>query len=183
MTRALMSVLAMYRYDSTLFDGMTVPSGLDKTGLVNELTMQLGEVNTIISDPEVMKAAIAEWSKTKADIWQHLFDTTQYEYNPIWNKDGTYTETETRDLKNTADTEATNKVTGYNSDDMRDAAQTVGKGSGTDTGTITRTREEHGNIGVTTTQQMIREEREIADYSLYQIIIDDFKTRFCIMVY
>lgn len=183
MSRALMSVLAMYRYDNTLFDGLTVPEGLNKTGLINELTMQLGEVNTIISNPEVLKDAITEWSKTKADIWQHLFDTTQYEYNPIWNKDGVYSETETRDLKTTADTDATNKVTGYNSDDMRDAAQTVGNGSGTDTGTITRVREEHGNIGVTTTQQMIREEREIADFSLYQVIIDDFKMRFCIMVY
>ena len=33
------------------------------------------------------------------------------------------------------------------------------------------------------TQQMIKEEREIADWSLYQLIIDDFKQRFCIMVY
>lgn len=183
MTRALMSIMAMYEYDNSLFDGLTIPEGLSRSGLINELIMQLAEVNTIISDPDIMRAAITEWSKTRSDIWQHLFETTQYEYNPIWNKDGTYTETETRDLHNTANTEATNKVTGYNSDEMHDAAQTVGEGRGSDTGTITRERREQGNIGVTTTQQMIREEREVADFSLYQVIIDEFKMRFCIMVY
>lgn len=181
--RVLMSILAMYRYDETLFDGLQVPDGLDKEGLINELCMQLAELNTIISNPDVMKLAIAEWSKTKAAIWKHLFETTQYEYNPIWNKDGTYTETETRDLKSEATANALNQVTGYNSETMRDAERTESEGSGADTGTITRVREEHGNIGVTTTQQMIKEEREIADWSLYQVIIDDFKTRFCIMVY
>ncbi len=181
--RALLSILGMYNYDGTLFDGLQVPAGLNKQALINELCMQLAEVNTIISDPAVMKAAISEWSKTKAAIWQHLFETTQYEYNPIWNKDGTYKETETRNLKSKADAEALNQVTGYNSDTMRDAEKTRSSGSGEDTGTVTREREEHGNIGVTTTQQMIREEREVADFSLYQLIIDDFKTRFCIMVY
>lgn len=181
--RVLMSILAMYRYDETLFDGLQVPEGLDKQGLINELCMQLAELNTIISNPDVMKLAIAEWSKTKAAIWEHLFETTQYEYNPIWNKDGTYTETETRDLKSKANANALNQVTGYNSETMRDAERTESEGSGTDTGTITRERREQGNIGVTTTQQMIKEEREIADWSLYQVIIDDFKTRFCIMVY
>jgi hypothetical protein len=41
----------------------------------------------------------------------------------------------------------------------------------------------HGNIGVTTTQQLIREQREIDLFNLYDIIIEDFKMRFCILVY
>lgn len=204
---ALMSILTMYKYDSTLFDGLTVPAGLDKTGLINELCMQLAEVNTIISNPNVMKLAIAEWSKTRAAVWQHLFDTTQYEYNPIWNKDGSYTETETRNLKTTdngtqtrdltgtADSTVTGDRTAFNSDTYEPVDRGTSKGSSTDkgniksdnekndTGTVTRVRIEQGNIGVTTTQQMIREEREIADWSLYQVIIDEFKMRFCIMVY
>ena len=40
-----------------------------------------------------------------------------------------------------------------------------------------------GNIGVTTTQKLIREEREIDLFNLYDIIIEDFKMRFCILVY
>ena len=204
---ALMSILTMYKYDNTLFDGLTVPAGLDKTGLINELCMQLAEVNTIISNPDVMKLAITEWSKTRVAVWNHLFETTQYEYNPIWNKDGSYTETETRNLKTTDNGTQTRDLTGtakstvtgdrtaFNADTYQPVDRGISDGSSTDkgniksdsekndTGTVTRVRIEQGNIGVTTTQQMIREEREIADWSLYQVIIDEFKMRFCIMVY
>lgn len=183
MSRVLISLMALYHWDEHILDGLQIPSGLAREPLIAEMLAQLAELNLIITDPEILKEVIKQWSATKIDIWQHLFDTTQYEYNPIWNKDGTYTETETRDLHTTAEANALNKVTGYNSDSLKDAEKTESDGTGSDTGTITRVREEHGNIGVTTTQQMIKEEREIADFSLYQLIIDDFKERFCVMVY
>ena len=41
----------------------------------------------------------------------------------------------------------------------------------------------HGNIGVTTTQNMIKQERQIDLFNIYDIIIEDFKMRFCILVY
>ena len=41
----------------------------------------------------------------------------------------------------------------------------------------------HGNIGVTTTQKLIREQRDIDLFNLYDIIIEDFKMRFCILIY
>ena len=41
----------------------------------------------------------------------------------------------------------------------------------------------HGNIGVTTTQKLIREQREVDKFNLYDIITDEFKMRFCILVY
>lgn len=41
----------------------------------------------------------------------------------------------------------------------------------------------HGNIGVTTTQSMIEQEREIAKFNIYDYIINSFKNRFCLLVY
>ena len=41
----------------------------------------------------------------------------------------------------------------------------------------------HGNIGVTTTQKLIREQRDVDLFNLYDIIIEDFKMRFCILIY
>ena len=38
-------------------------------------------------------------------------------------------------------------------------------------------------IGVTTTQELIREQRDIDLFNLYDKIIEDFKMRFCILVY
>lgn len=41
----------------------------------------------------------------------------------------------------------------------------------------------HGNIGVTTSQQMIEAEREVALYNIIDVIITSFKNRFCLQVY
>ena len=40
-----------------------------------------------------------------------------------------------------------------------------------------------GNIGVTTSQQMINQEREVALFNIYDSIVTDFKKRYCILVY
>ena len=40
-----------------------------------------------------------------------------------------------------------------------------------------------GNIGVTTTQKMILEERQIAEFSIINYITLSFKERFCLLVY
>ena len=41
----------------------------------------------------------------------------------------------------------------------------------------------HGNIGVTTSQQMIEAERDVALYNIIDVIITSFKNRFCLQVY
>lgn len=46
-----------------------------------------------------------------------------------------------------------------------------------------RTGRAFGNIGVTTTQQMIRQERETVLFNMYKVITDSFIERFCLMIY
>ena len=41
----------------------------------------------------------------------------------------------------------------------------------------------HGNIGVTTSQQMIESERQIADFDIVDIIVREYINEFCIMIY
>lgn len=57
----------------------------------------------------------------------------------------------------------------------------------TSTGSDTRDRvlehKEQGNIGVTTTQEMIEEERKVAVFNIIDFIINDFIKRFCLLVY
>ena len=57
--------------------------------------------------------------------------------------------------------------------------------SGTDTGTVETefTDQEYGNIGVTMTQQLIQSERDLVRFNIYDLIIDDFKQRFCVLIY
>ena len=74
--------------------------------------------------------------------------------------------------------------------ESRNYGQTISKTGGTTHGeqvetsnTGSHTLHAHGNIGVTTTQKLVREERDIDLFNLYDIIIEDFKMRFCILVY
>lgn len=46
-----------------------------------------------------------------------------------------------------------------------------------------RTGRAFGNIGVTTTQQMIKQERETVLFNMYKVITDSFIERFCLMIY
>jgi len=51
-------------------------------------------------------------------------------------------------------------------------------------GTITRENHTTGNIGVTTSQQMIEQELEItAKLNVIEMIVNSFKNRFCLLVY
>jgi len=172
----LLSVMGLYQYDNTIFDVMELPEDLDATTLKAEILAECAELEVILPDPDVFKEVLNYWSKAHLSNWQHLMDVLEMEYNPIWNKDGTYTET--RNLASSAN--STGQVSAFNSTTFQNADHT--EATGTDTGTITR--RETGNIGVTSTQSMIREEVEIRkDFNIYQIIVEDFKSRFCLMVY
>ena len=51
------------------------------------------------------------------------------------------------------------------------------------TGRHTRNGRAHGNIGVTTSQQMIQSERDLVVFNLYDVIAESFIENFCLMVY
>ena len=255
MSLVTMSIFGLYQYDDHLFDDLSLPEGVDKNTVVNNILLESIDLETYISDPDTLKTAIKWWSLQHLPVWQHLKETTEYEYNPIWNKDGTFTETETRNLSGTknntqtrnlagssgntetrnlagttgntetrnlaggGNTETETGVNAYNGTDYTDrdkstttattsdtgTVQNAGitsdtgtiqhqgtssdtgtvtdQGSSSDTGTVTRQRSEKGNIGITTTQQMIKEEREIAEFNIISYIVKSFIERFCILVY
>ena len=63
--------------------------------------------------------------------------------------------------------------------------------TGTDTGTVTDvtdhnetiTRTETGNIGVTSTQSLIKEQRDVVQFDIYKYIVQSFKSMYCLGVY
>lgn len=182
-TRPILTINGMYNYDDSIFDNMTVPTNVVKQDVINNILFECAELETYIPDPDVMKIAIGVWSAKESSVWSALQATKEYVYNPIWNKDGTYSETETRNLTGTGSNTTNSNVAAYNATTLQPASQEVGSGTTTDTGTITTTRTEQGNIGVTTTQQMIKEEREIQEFNMIGYITESFKHRFCLMVY
>lgn len=248
--RATLSLMGMYEYDHTILDFFHYPDKwetVDKDVFVNKLLLDTAELEILYPDAEVFKMAIGYWSNAEVNNWNKLYDTTVLKYNPIWNKDGTVTETE-KHIKNNNYTDVTdgkiadhsstignqntetsgnekidttnntnekNYVFGFNSDSAAQSGETVTDDTGrtntdrsensktnssanTDATTTNNTnfkhdekenidreytRTEQGNIGITTTQQMINEEREVDKFNLMDYIIDRFKQRFCLLVY
>ena len=176
----MLSVMGLYQYDPTMFDTLHLPEELNKETLIGNILLECAELETFISDPAVLKEAIGYWSNKNLDNWQHIYDVMVKEYDPLWNKDGTYTETETRNLASSGT--STGSVSAFNTSTFQN--QSRQDASGTDTGTITRTRRETGNIGVTTSQEMLKEEVELRrEFNIYDFITEDFKSRFCLGVY
>ena len=48
---------------------------------------------------------------------------------------------------------------------------------------VTHSYTEYGNIGVTTTQQMLQAQRDLAMFNIFDVIAKDFIKQFCVMVY
>lgn len=216
---AILSVLGMYDYDNTLFDGLQLPTAADitdeadkvadpwipdKQELVDYLLMECAELEVLRPSVPTLKKMIDIWSKARQPVWKALYNTLLYKYNPIWNKDGSYSETRTPNLTTTDNATVTNmktehtgdvthNVTGYDANtfspdtqDVNNTADTTNGASAntrTETGTETIVRTEGGNIGVTMTQEMIRQQREVVMFNLYDVIVQEFKERFCLLVY
>lgn len=175
-----LSIMGMYQWDPTIFDDMLLPVLLERDVVIDNIITECAELECVIPNPEVFKSVIAYWSKKNLQPWTKMAKAQVAEYNPLWNKDGTYRETETRDLRSTG--ESTGQVSAFNTNSFQN--QNKNNAEGTDTGTITRERREFGNIGVTTSTAMLTEEMEFRSrYNVYDIILEDFKSRFCILVY
>ena len=203
--RGTLSVLGLYQYDNSIFDDMALPTTehLNKDDLIANLLSECVELETIYARPDVFKVLMKHWSNSRVHVWQELADTMDYEYNPIWNKDVHDVEQIDfeRKLKSTYSDSASNQTSGnttnqgvaYNSGNLEDRTKDIASGSMSstdnsttdDTGTTEQKRDylSQGNQGVTSTQSLIKEQRDIVNFSLYDIIISEFKTRFCLLVY
>lgn len=203
--RGTLSVLGLYNHDNTIFNNMQLPNSdhLDKDILIHNILMECAELEILYTDPEFFKFALGEWSKARLHVWQELAKTMDYEYNPIWNKDvhdeeyikNTRDESRTYSdqASNTSSGTTTNQGVAFNSSTFADREKDISSGSMSSTDNSTtrdagyndQTREftSQGNQGVTSTQQLINEQREVSKFSLYDIIIREFKTHFCLLVY
>ena len=85
--------------------------------------------------------------------------------------------------------ENNNTITAKNDDSSTNSSNSQGestlnqKSLTEDQGKITRELHTSGNIGVTTTQAMIEEERKVVQFCIDDYIINSFKRKFCILVY
>ena len=162
-----LSLLGLYQYNEQLFDGLRLPKGVNKETLVNNLLAETAEFEILYPDPEFLANMIAVWSEKELLVWEKLEKTLHYEYDPLSNYD--------RNEETTDNSESLGKVAGYNAADLVNSS-----GASADNKRISRI---WGNVGVTTSQQMLEEERRVSQFNISDYIIDSFKRRFCLLIY
>ena len=159
---ANLSPLGLYRWDESIFDLMQIPQALDRNVLIDNLLAETAELEVLYPNPVVFKNLVGVWSQKNIDVWNRLYATTQYDYNPIENYNryetgsdgstgttthsGTDTTTETTTHGGTDG--RTETLTNGGSDRVTEALTTGGKD------TLDMTRQEGGTQGKTGTVGM-----------------------------
>lgn len=207
MAFASLSVYGLFEYDNTLFDNLTVPTGMDKNLVISDILTECSDFCLLYPNFDFMKALIGVWSQKEQTIWQRLYESENITYNPIENYDRHESITRSTASEASGESTANSKAsstgsgtskagrTAYDSGDIKDVAQTdninsdQSQGDSTESssssasGVETVVNHTHGNIGVTTAQQMIEGYREVSKFCVYDYILQSFKDRFCVQVY
>lgn len=189
MIQAKISLLGLWRADSTLLDDLHLPDVIDANALKKRLLIDSAGLEVLYSDPDMMKEHLENYSALRLHAWEEMAKVLIVDdYDPFTNvnRHEERTNVETRDLTGTFNGDATGKVAGFNSEDFSNQNQMLNDNKSTDTGTITRTEtfDLKGDSAISDTQDLIKKEIEIRRaYDLYKIIISDILFNSCLMIY
>lgn len=253
-TLIAMNVFFLNMHDD-LFRNLTVPTGLNKQTLTDNILLKGGEFEVAYADPTATQNLIGIWSRKMQPTFTRWVDALAIDYAPLENYDrnefwhdvtdedgtshlegtgssdsaGTSNQTVTTNTSGSSDstgtvntdTSGTSELTKSAYDQSAyspyektindesvdtstsDSTTTTGTSSTTDgittsdetdtsmenNGTTTMDRDfehrgrVHGNIGVTTSQQMLQQELDLGYWNVYDKITELFLQEFVIPVY
>lgn len=189
----------MVLWDGDLFDDITLPSGMDKTTVVNQIMLDNGLLEVVYPEHDLLKGLIKAHFLARQLDYQRLWDAVSQTYNPLYNLDRKNTLTEkTERTENTTGNTTSNtnqsteqKVSAFDSSTYQPSEQMTGNTSDTTDATTdsqgqdvhTLESHEEGSIGVITPQDMLRREFNIRkDWNIYKFISMDFRDNFMIQL-
>ena len=175
-----LSILGLTNYDPTIWTYFQVPPGLTKSYVLDSICADCAELGLVYSDPQTVKMLIKLWVAKEMPGWIRMQRALTEDYDPLFNFDRyeEYTDTGTA----TGTGQNTNKVAGFNqSSGMADRDRSDSSSSSSSTGT--HKGHLYGNIGITTSAQMLEGELEIRQRNMTDIIVKSFKDNFCIQIY
>lgn len=210
-----------YSYDNDLFEGLSLPEGMDTGAFLMMLFDRCGDLYLYHQNVPAVKALIDAWSTYRLPDWELAYAAVTAEYNPVHN----YYKEELGS-EDTAKHRGTRRSTGWKETEtpgvtVTDTASRIAYDSGTEketgksvsapTGYNTREglaadntetyedisasvydhdtltfdgRITQGNIGVTKSQDMVRDELLLRfETSIYESIAREFEDKFLVQVY
>lgn len=247
MATAKLTLIGMNKFlqmqNDDLFANMSLPEGIDKDTLTDNILLRGSDFEVLYSDPYFVKDAVGLWSRKWQRTFEKWVEALSLEYNPLENydrmedwtdqnyhtsntsarRDSGNTRTFNNEDKQTLNTEnkrtvdLTNveetEVSAFDSSNYQPSQKVTSDQDGTDTmsntgtdtmnhtGTIkdeygegssgqengnstnTHGGRIHGNIGVTSSVQLLTEQLQISEWNLYEHITDLFLSEFVIPIY
>lgn len=207
MASAKMTLIGMntffYNMNDDLFKNLTLPEAIDKQTLTDNILLRGGEFEVLYANPSAMQSLIGIWSGKMQPTFTRWAAALAIEYAPLENYDrheswadhqeGTGSSDSTGSVSTTtSDTSELTKSafneSGYSPYEKTTNSGTLGSSTtdGTDTemeNDSTHNGHIHGNIGVTTSQQMLEAELNLGYWNIYEKISELFLQEFTIPVY
>lgn len=157
-------IAALLAYDDTIFDGMQLPEGITAKEVIDAIIFKYGSTPLLHPVPAVMAYYIPKWSARRLNVWERYNTAINKEYDPLNNYD------RYEEGKSTAE----NTISADNASEYQPDSKTI----------VTPELHTYGNIGVTTSQQMLEAELNIVSrLDLINYIADDFRNEFCLDIY
>lgn len=212
-TMQRLTLIGIYDYDPSLFDGLSLPDGYDKDTFIDSLLLEHGEKCILYSNPDFMKNAIGAWGRKWYMELKRIYGALSAEYDPIFNYDRYEEYTDNEGTKLTSELNAgrtmtdkpdyavtsENTISADNSysyqPDNKNVTDTEGTTQNIDESTNSTTKNEgerelkhkahlYGNIGVTTSAQMVTEVvQQRFKYNLYATAAKLFANDLLIGIY
>lgn len=181
----------MHLWDGDLFDDITLPTGMDKTTVVNQIMLDNGLLEVVYPEHDLLKGLIKAHFLARQLDYQRLWDAVSQTYNPLYNLDRKNTLTEKTERTDSANGSTgmsnENKVSAFDSSTYQPSEKLTGtttsntENQGQDVHTLES--HEEGSIGVITPQDMLRREFDIRkDWNIYKFISMDFRDNFMIQL-
>jgi len=199
---SFMSICELYGIEE-IFKDINIPSSYDEEILINTILSECMMYQPLYVELPILNQLIINFFNVHYNDFKklaYLYDL-QYEtdYNPIWNKDGSYIEKESYTKDNSFNSNSNensnsnniNQVSAYdsgnfqnnNKDTLTSNENRTKNDSGKENFNHSIERQEKGNIGVTTTMNMIKEEINVHkdnSYNKYEIVAKKFYDEFFI---
>ena len=193
------TTIGMYNYgqmkSDDLFEHLVLPEGLDRDIVINQILITSGELPIAYPDYEFFKNQIRVWSKRKLSIFNKMIWLMNQEFNPLYNYDRMeeYDDIESNKgsnkIKTTGGADSTNQATSYDSEALKTTDKNISNSSANTVGsnsndrTLKHRAHLYGNIGITTSVDMLSQAFDWYQKDIPELIAEEFKCDFCLGIY
>ena len=178
-----------------IFEDIALPDGIDRTTLIERIMIRCGEFSVMHTNINYMHHQIINFFECHFWTFDRWIKAINTEYDPLENYDR-YEEysgngSSEGSSSSTGSDSGTDTLTkaAFNSSTYEPYEKNTTSGSSSMSGSNDGSYEDehtihtHGNIGVTTSQQMLQSEIDVSRFNIYMEIAELFAEEFCIMVY